>query len=87
MVQYPEVRKKAQQELDTVVGPDRLPDFSDRESLPYINAVLKEVTRWHSVVPLGVSHRVMEEDEYNGFRIPAGSILVPNAWYVCSRST
>ncbi|KAH9847427.1 O-methylsterigmatocystin oxidoreductase [Lenzites betulinus] len=86
MVQYPEVRKKAQQELDTVVGPDRLPDFSDRESLPYINAVLKEVTRWHSVVPLGVSHRVMEEDEYNGFRIPAGSILVPNAWAM-SRDT
>ncbi|KAI0822975.1 O-methylsterigmatocystin oxidoreductase [Trametes gibbosa] len=80
MVQHPEVQRKAQQELDAVIGPDRLPEFSDRESLPYINAVVKEVTRWHSVVPLGVSHRVMEEDVYNGFRIPAGSILVPNAW-------
>ncbi|KAI0350838.1 O-methylsterigmatocystin oxidoreductase [Trametes cingulata] len=80
MVIYPEVQRKAQKELDDVVGPDRLPDFTDREALPYINAVTKEVMRWHSVVPLGVSHRVMEEDEYNGYRIPAGTLVVPNAW-------
>nr|BED43019.1 cytochrome P450 monooxygenase [Trametes versicolor] len=80
MVLNPDVQKKGQQELDTVVGPDRLPEFSDRDALPYINAVVKEIIRWHSVVPLGVSHRVMVEDEYKGFRIPAGTILVPNAW-------
>lgn len=80
MVLNPDVQKKAQQELDTVVGPDRFPDFSDRDALPYINAVVKEIIRWHSVLPLGVSHRAMEEDEYKGFRIPAGTILVPNAW-------
>lgn len=80
MVLNPDVQKKGQQELDTVVGPDRFPEFSDRDALPYINAVVKEIIRWHSVLPLGVSHRVMEEDEYKGFRIPAGTILVPNAW-------
>nr|BED43018.1 cytochrome P450 monooxygenase [Trametes versicolor] len=80
MVTHPGVQRKAQQELDAVVGSNRLPEFSDRDSLPYINAVVKEVIRWHSVVPLGVSHRVMEEDEYKGYRIPAGTILVPNAW-------
>ncbi|KAI0642607.1 O-methylsterigmatocystin oxidoreductase [Trametes meyenii] len=80
MVQYPDVQRKAQEELDTIVGPDRLPEFSDRQSLPYVDAMVKEVIRWHSVVPLGVSHRTLDEDEYNGYRIPAGTVLIPNAW-------
>ena len=53
MALYPEVQKKAQAEIDAVVGPNRLPDFRDRPSLPYINAVLKESTRWNLVAPLG----------------------------------
>ncbi|KAI0350845.1 O-methylsterigmatocystin oxidoreductase [Trametes cingulata] len=80
MAQFPEAQKKAQAELDAVVGPDRLPDFSDRDSLPYVNALIKEVFRWHSIVPLGIWHRAIEEDEYKGYRIPAGCVLVPNAW-------
>lgn len=87
MVMYPDAQKKAQQELDAVIGPDRLPEFSDRDSLPYLNAVVKEIIRWHTVVPLGVSHCVTEEDEYKGYRIPAGTILVPNAWYAAVMST
>ena len=50
---YPEVQKKAQAEIDAVVGPNRLPDFHDRPSLPYINAVVKETSRWNLVLPLG----------------------------------
>ena len=53
MVLYPEVQKKAQVEIDAVVGPNRLPDFHDRPSLPYINAIVKESMRWHLVLPLG----------------------------------
>ena len=45
IVTHPEVQVKAQKELDSVIGRDRLPDFSDRESLPYINAILKELLR------------------------------------------
>jgi Cytochrome P450 len=48
----PDVQRKAQQEIDHVVGPGRLPDFGDFEQLPYIQALIKEVGRWHSVVPL-----------------------------------
>ena len=55
MALYPEVQKKAQAEIDTVVGPHRLPDFEDRPSLPYINAIVKESMRWHLVAPLGAS--------------------------------
>jgi cytochrome P450 len=50
---YPEVQKKAQAEIDAVVGPNRLPDFHDRPSLPYTNAVLKELARWNLVTPFG----------------------------------
>ena len=53
MALYPEVQKKAQAEIDAVVGTSRLPDFHDRPSLPYINAVLKELSRWNLVGPLG----------------------------------
>ena len=55
MALYPEVQKKAQAEIDTVLGPHRLPDFEDRPSLPYINAIVKESMRWHLVAPLGAS--------------------------------
>jgi cytochrome P450 len=55
MVLHPEVQKKAQVEIDTVVGPNRLSDIHDRPSLPYINAIIKESMRWHSVLPLGGS--------------------------------
>ena len=53
MILHPEVAKKAQAEVDAVVGLDRLPSFADREKLPYINALVLEVIRWHSVVPNG----------------------------------
>jgi len=53
MTLYPDVARKAQAELDAVVGTDRLPQFSDRENLPYINAVALEILRWHCVAPTG----------------------------------
>ena len=53
MALYPEVQKKAQAEIDAVIGQNRLPDFHDRPSLPYINAIVKESSRWNLVVPLG----------------------------------
>jgi len=52
MAMYPEVQKRAQLEIDTVIGNHRLPDFSDRYALPYINATIKETMRWQSVTPL-----------------------------------
>ena len=53
MALYPEVQKKVQAEIDAVIGPDRLPNFQDRPSLPYVNAVVKESLRWNLVLPLG----------------------------------
>lgn len=79
---HPEVQKKAQAELDTVVGPHRLPEFSDRDSLVYINAIVKEALRWHNVLPLGVGHRTVKDDEFHGYFIPAGTTVIGGVWYV-----
>ena len=57
MILYPEVQRKAQEQLDVVVGRERLPEFSDRESLPYIEAVLMECFRWHPQTPLGAHYK------------------------------
>ncbi|THH16031.1 hypothetical protein EW146_g4550 [Bondarzewia mesenterica] len=84
MVSHPEAQKKAQAEIDAVIGNDRLPNFDDENSLPYVNAVVKEVLRWRPVVPLvpadlaGVPHRVISDDVYKGYHIPAGSIVIGN---------
>jgi cytochrome P450 len=77
---FPEVLKKAQAEIDAVIGSDRLPTFADRDSLPYVEALVKEVLRWHSVTPLAVPHRATEDDVHDGYFIPKGTILIPNIW-------
>jgi len=53
MLLWPEIAKKAQAELDSVIGNDRLPTFADRDHLPYVNALALETLRWHSVAPMG----------------------------------
>jgi cytochrome P450 len=53
MALFPDVLKKAQSEVDTVVGNQRLPIISDRSNLPYVDALMKEVLRWNPVVPYG----------------------------------
>ncbi|KJA26057.1 hypothetical protein HYPSUDRAFT_347562 [Hypholoma sublateritium FD-334 SS-4] len=84
MAQYPEVQKRAQTYVDGVTGKMRLPEFSDRNSLPYIEAILLETMRWHPIVPLAAPHRVIEDDEYEGYRIPAGATIIANTWYALS---
>ncbi|PIL25355.1 cytochrome P450 [Ganoderma sinense ZZ0214-1] len=80
MAMYPEVQKKAQQQLDAVVGTERLPDFSDRPSLPYIAAIVKELLRWHPATPMSAPHRILADDEYKGYLIPAGTSVFVNIW-------
>ncbi|ESK93754.1 cytochrome p450 [Moniliophthora roreri MCA 2997] len=80
MALYPEALKKAQAEIDAVIGNDRLPTFADRERLPYIDAMVKEVFRWNSVAPLAVPHRAMQDDVHEGYFIPKGSLVIPNIW-------
>jgi hypothetical protein len=83
MSAFPHVQIKAREEIDRVVGTERLPDFRDRARLPYINAVINEVLRWAPVGPLGLPHAVAEDDEYQGYRIPKGAFIMPAiAWFL-----
>ena len=53
LIIFPQVQKRAQEELDIVVGKDRLPTFDDRPRLPYIDAICRELLRWQMVTPIG----------------------------------
>ncbi|KAF8842616.1 cytochrome P450 [Paxillus ammoniavirescens] len=81
MVQNPQVWKRAQAEIDAVIGMDRLLDFDDRSSLPYVEAILRETMRWQPVAPL-VLHCTSSSDVYNGFHIPKGATVFANVWSV-----
>lgn len=78
----PDILKRAQTEIDSVVGRGRLPGFSDRSSLPYITAIVKESLRWLPVFPTALPHANVAEDIYEGYRIPVGSTVVANVWSI-----
>ncbi|KAF8163799.1 cytochrome P450 [Crassisporium funariophilum] len=80
MLHYPHTMRKAQAELDLVVGTDRMPDFDDVDSLPYTRALIKETMRWRPIAPTGVPHSVISEDEYEGMSIPKGSTVYANIY-------
>ena len=82
MILHPEVLAKVQEEMDTVVGHGRLPTFSDRASLPYLESVMSETLRWGVPVPLALPHRLMEDDTFNGYHIPKGTLVFGNVWWV-----
>ncbi|GKT42927.1 O-methylsterigmatocystin oxidoreductase [Colletotrichum spaethianum] len=81
MMVYPEAQQNAQAEIDRVVGQDRLPNVQDRESLPYIEALVKEVMRWHPIGPMGLPHSSTEDDIFEGYFIPKGAMVFPNIWH------
>ncbi|CAE6461141.1 unnamed protein product [Rhizoctonia solani] len=80
MVLNPAMQTKAQQELDNNIGPVTLPVLSDRERLPYIQNLIKEVLRWHPVAPLGLPHMCYQDDNYRGYDIEKGTIVIGNIW-------
>jgi len=105
MASCPEVQKRAQMEIDAFIGNNRLPDFRDRNALPYTNAIVKEAMRWQPVgnlctlttfiqapsksfplliVLIAIAHTCSAHDEYDGYFIPKGTIVLGNTWSVSS---
>ncbi|EKM77775.1 hypothetical protein AGABI1DRAFT_121852 [Agaricus bisporus var. burnettii JB137-S8] len=82
MCLHPEVQKKAHEELDGVLQGKRLPELEDQKYMPYITAIAKEATRWHPVLPTGVPHMSTEDDEYHGYFIPKGTIVIGSIWSI-----
>lgn len=82
MALYPDVQKKAQEELDSVIARDSLPSFDDLPNLPYLNALRNEVLRWHPAGPMGLPHKLKEDDVINGCFIPKGTMCIGNIWFL-----
>ncbi|KAJ7120745.1 cytochrome P450 [Mycena crocata] len=82
MIANPDAQRKAQAEIDSVTGGTSLPNFDQKDSMPYVSALIKEVMRWEVVTPVAIPHLLTMEDEYRGYRLPAGSIVVGNAWAI-----
>jgi len=75
--------KKAREELDAVCGDaERLPEFSDRDRLPYLSAVTKEILRWRPFIQSGTGRELIQDDEYEGYKFPAGTVFVWNPWAI-----
>ncbi|KAL5635231.1 hypothetical protein ACGC1H_003057 [Rhizoctonia solani] len=80
MVLHPDVQKKAQEELDTMIGTGRLPTHEDRTRLGYVDRMVQETLRWGPVGPLALPHTCFQDDTYKGYRIPKGAIVFGNVW-------
>ena len=68
----PGIQEKAQTEIDRVIGRNRLPEFSDRPKLPYLEGIYREVLRSRPPAHMGTAHCVMEDDHYKEYFIPKG---------------
>ncbi|EAW12348.1 cytochrome P450 [Aspergillus clavatus NRRL 1] len=77
---HPEEVQRAQEELDSTVGVQRLPQLADLDNMPYVRAFIREALRW--LPSSGTPHASTEDDEFMGYRIPRGSMVVPHYWFV-----
>ena len=83
MVLFPSVQKRAQAELDRVVGPNRLPNMDDEPNLQYIRGCVKESLRWMPTAIIGsIPHAVTKDDEYMGYHIPKGAAVMNNVYTI-----
>ncbi|XP_072037042.1 cytochrome P450 2J4-like [Amphiura filiformis] len=82
MMAYPDIQKKIQEEMDAVVGCNRLPQVSDQEQLPYTRAAILEIQRHVTLVPLSAFHTATDETSLHGYRIPKGATIVSNIYGV-----
>jgi cytochrome P450 len=80
LVLNPDCMRRGQEELDHVVGLERIPSASDLPQLPYVNAIVNEAMRWQPPSPIALPHVNTQDDEYMGYHIPKGTSIIPNLW-------
>jgi cytochrome P450 len=81
---FPEMQRRAQAEIDAIVGRDRLPTFADAPRLTYVQAIIREILRHRPAIPFLIPHAATEEDWYEGMYIPKGTMCIANALH-CNR--
>ncbi|CAG2250339.1 CYP2U1 [Mytilus edulis] len=78
MIKYPDMQKKCRNQILEVIGEDRDPVGKDKDNLPYVMAILQEVQRIATIVPLAVPHLAVEDIEVDGMTIPKNAIIFPS---------
>ncbi|XP_077314740.1 cytochrome P450 2F3-like [Lithobates pipiens] len=76
MMEYPEIQKKVQAEIENVIGMEKCPSLENRVSLPYTDAVIHEAQRYASVVPNGLPHAALQDIKFRGYTIPKDTQIV-----------
>ena len=74
--------RRVQEEIDNVIGRDRMPSMKDKQDMPYVEATILEIQRLSEVVPFGVPHSVLEDVEFKGYTIPKGTTVMSNLYAV-----
>lgn len=82
LIRHPNILARVQQELDEVVGRDRLVTELDLDQLTYLQAVVKETFRLHPSTPLSLPRMAAESCEINGYHIPKGATVLVNVWAI-----
>lgn len=82
MAYYPEVQKKVQQEIDSVIGKDSFPSWSDHWNLPYTVSVMMEIQRWKTSVPMNLLRYALKDTTIQGYNIPEGTNILVDLWSI-----
>ncbi|NP_001289289.1 cytochrome P450 2C19-like [Phalacrocorax carbo] len=77
LLKYPKIQEKVQEEIDWVVGRSRRPCVADRTQMPYTDAVVHEIQRFISLVPVGLPHTVTKDTYFREYVIPKGTTIFP----------
>ncbi|KAH7913699.1 cytochrome P450 [Hygrophoropsis aurantiaca] len=82
MALSPESQRRGQEEIDAIIGRERLANIADRSNTPFVDAIMKETLRWHPVAPLAIPHLLTQDDEYRGWTFTSGSLFMVNLWSI-----
>ncbi|OXA46402.1 cytochrome P450 2C15 [Folsomia candida] len=82
LCKFPEILKTFQDEIESITGNARSTTVSDRAKMPYTEALIAETLRYSSIAPQAVEHKVLKDQEYNGYFIPKDTVITANLNYI-----
>ncbi|KAI1901746.1 hypothetical protein AGOR_G00037570 [Albula goreensis] len=77
MMKHPNIQKKVQTEIESVIGRERPPHVDDRKNMPYTDAVVHEIQRFGNVIPNNLLHETKVDTTFRGYHIPKGTPVIP----------
>ena len=80
LIHNPDIQQRLHQELDQVIGPDRLPELDDEKNLPYLEATITETLRLSPIAALSVPHKTTVDTTLQGYSVPKGTTVLTNLW-------